>query len=148
MIGELLISNVDLSDPGAIYAFVIDRVRGPSISHMQSRRMKVSGNVGRYFSEFLRGDGWSFLGAELNLGDVRLDLLWLGPEGRIEADEIKTGFRAVLDAQNAFRNQLEQQVRAGQLVFGSNFAGVRAVLLAKPSASFLATPATHGSLDG
>jgi len=120
------------------------RVRSFSISHTQSRRQRVSTSVASYFARFRRTDEWQFLGAEVNVDDVRLDLLWIHRDGQIQADEVKTGVEAVFAKERSLRIQLESQVRAGRTVFGTPFEGVRAVLLSRPGESFLATPITHG----
>lgn len=144
ILGEILVSEIDPQDPRAIHEYVLKRVRSFSISHTQSRRHRVSTSVASYFARFRRESGWEFLGAEVNVDDVRLDLLWIHQDGRIQADEVKTGVGAVFAKERTLRNQLESQVRAGREVFGPSFEGVRAVLLARPGESFLATPATHG----
>lgn len=145
VLAELFVSEVDLYDVLAVHEYVRTRILSYSISHTQSRRLRVATSVAKYFSHFRRGPGWSFLGAEVNVDDVRLDLLWLTPDGDVEADEIKTGLGAVFGKERHLREQLTGQVRAGQEVFGAHFRGVRAVLLARPEESFLATEKTHGA---
>jgi hypothetical protein len=146
IIGELLVSDIDLQDPRAIHGYVLKRVRSFSISHTQSRRQRVSTSVASYFARFRRDDDWQFLGAEVNVDDVRLDLLWIHRDGRIQADEVKTGVGAVFAKERSLRIQIESQVRAGRTVFGTTFEGVRAVLLSRPGESFLATLSTHGGI--
>ena len=102
-------------------------------------------SVAKYFSHFRRSPDWIFLGAEVNVGDVRMDLLWVDREGRIEADEVKPGIGAVFGKERELRAQLSSQVEAGNELFGNDFRGVRAVLLARPDQSFLATTKTHGA---
>jgi hypothetical protein len=104
--------------------------------YRQSLRARVGTAVSRYFDRFDRRPHWQPLGAELNVDDVRLDLVWLGPRGRIEADEIKAGPAAIGIHAQATLGQARQQLLAGQRVFGSRFAGVRVVILAHPDLTF------------
>jgi len=144
LIAELFVSEIDLDDPIAINDHMRKRVLSYSISHTQSRRLRVGTSVAKYFSRFRRSTDWTFLGAEVHVGDVRLDLLWIGKDGQIQADEVKTGIGAVFGKERTLRPQLEAQVAAGVQVFGGKFHGVRAVLLSRPEESFLATRTTHG----
>ena len=145
ILAELFVSEINLFDPLAVHQHVKKRVLSYSISHTQSRRLLVATSVAKYFSHFRRTPEWTFLGAEVNIGDVRMDLLWVDTEGRIEADEVKTGIGAVFGRERELRAQLTSQVKAGSDLFGNDFCGVRAVLLARPDQSFLATTKTHGA---
>lgn len=81
-----------------------------------------------YLRHFSR-PGWRFLGSEVIVGNVALDLLWQRGS-RLEADEVKSSaseptlWRAAAEAQAA------AQVRAGRRHFGTDFAGVRIAALA------------------
>ena len=89
--------------------------------------------AGSYLRHFARPD-WRFMGSEIIVGSVALDLLWQRGE-RLEADEVKScasGAEGWLPAAEA---QAREQALACRVHFGSRFAGVRVVALAIPSTS-------------
>jgi hypothetical protein len=96
--------------------------------HRQALLSFVVPMAASYARRFAR-PGWRFMGSEVIVGDVALDLLWQRGD-RLEADEVKssastpTWWRAAAEAQAA------AQARAGRLHFGSTFAGVRIAALA------------------
>jgi hypothetical protein len=96
--------------------------------HRQALLAFVVPMAASYLRHFSR-PGWRFLGSEVIVGDVALDLLWQRGS-RLEADEVKSSasapalWRAVAEAQAA------AQARAGRQHFGGAFAGVRITALA------------------
>jgi len=93
-----------------------------------------------YFRLFVPEDEWQFVGAEVAAGAARLDLVFEHRDGRIRADEIKTG---CIDDASTYRTllaQLDRQLAGGRRTWSDAFVGVRAVLLAAPSQSFVLTP--------
>jgi hypothetical protein len=104
-----------------------------AVAHRQALLSFLVGMAGSYLSHFAR-PGWRFLGSEVIVGDVALDLLWQRGE-RLKADEVKScasqreGWLAAAEA------QARAQVREARTHFGSQFAGVRVVALAFPNAS-------------
>lgn len=104
----------------------------------QVRKARATTLAARYFRRFGR-PGWTFIGSEIVVGDVALDLLW-EKQGAFEADEIKSGFEAgdVMDEES--RTQAQEQAVAGRTKFGSPFLGVRLVLLTSPASSSFVSP--------
>jgi hypothetical protein len=96
--------------------------------HRQALMTFVVPMAASYVRHFRRS-GWRFLGSEVIVGDVALDLLWQRGN-RLEADEVKSSastptlWRAGAEAQAA------AQARAARRHFGSGFSGVRIVGLA------------------
>lgn len=129
LIAQLLTSEVNLDDSERVLSFLFKQERHGTITHRQARRARLISGAANYVFAFRRHEPWAFLGAEVNVGDVRLDLLWINPEGQIEADEIKSGNGAGLQL-DRFRTQAESQFAAGREVFGDRFTGVRLVILA------------------
>lgn len=89
----------------------------------------------RYFKDFPR-PGWTLLGVEVNVGDVRFDLVWI-KDGLVEADEIKSGRIGAWTQAEHVRIQLFEQFLAGKHHWGSAFNGVRFVPLLQPKKSYL-----------
>ena len=54
----------------------------------------------------------------------------------MEADEIKTGRLRPVDLER-LRQQVEAQLEAGIREFGASFSAVRAIVLTRPSTSFV-----------
>lgn len=104
-----------------------------AVVHRQALLSFLVPMAGSYLRHFARPD-WRFMGSEVIVGPVALDLLWQRGE-RIEADEVKScasqteGWLLAAEAQAR-----EQAIAAGEH-FGPKFAGVRIVALAIPPAS-------------
>lgn len=81
-----------------------------------------------YLRHFSR-PGWRFLGSEVIVGDVALDLLWQRGS-RLEADEVKSSASTPTQWRAAAQAQAAAQARAGRRHFGGTFAGVRIAALA------------------
>ena len=79
--------------------------------------------------------GARLLASELVVEDVALDLLWRLRDGRLRADEIKTGMWAAQEP-GLVRAQVQGQVDACSGALGPAFVGVRAVMLRFPQRSF------------
>lgn len=92
-----------------------------------------------YFRLFCPPAGWEFRGSEVKAGGCRLDLVF-ARDGMVLADEIKAGAMASASDRDALDEQIARQLAAGARKWGAAFAGVRAVLLARPAMSFLAAP--------
>jgi hypothetical protein len=81
---------------------------------------------------------WTFRASELNVGEVRLDLVFVhATTGRVEADEIKTGFVGPAAELPWVRAQLRAQLTMGRAHFGRQFAGVRLVDLPRRVATLI-----------
>jgi len=105
------------------------------VPNRQALRAQVLSRAALYFREFAR-PGWRFVGSEVIVdNDVALDLLW-ERHGVLEADEIKTGRLRPVDLER-LRLQVEAQLEAGIREFGASFSAVRAIVLTRPSTSFV-----------
>jgi hypothetical protein len=96
--------------------------------HRQALLSFVVPMAASYVRHFAR-PGWRFLGAEVIVGDVALDLLWQR-RGRLEADEVKSSASEPTAWRPAAEAQALAQAHAGREHYGSSFAGVRIVALA------------------
>jgi hypothetical protein len=106
---------------------VRDALPSLSLAHALALETRLVSLAARYLDRYLPARSSEFLGAEVFVEDVRLDLLWL-ESGRLFADELKTG-SAPMSRAMAIR-QSHAQLMAGRAAFGNAFAGVRVVLLA------------------
>lgn len=102
--------------------------------YRQSSRQRVATAAAAFFRIFGR-PGWQLHKALTVVEGVEFDLLWRR-QGRIVADELKTGLAAPELWFERVEQQVESQLEAGQAGFGVAFLGVRAVLLAEPEKSF------------
>lgn len=101
----------------------------------QALRAHVLSLAAVYFRDFAR-PGWRLVGSEVIADhDVAFDLLW-ERDGILEADELKTGRLRPVDLER-LRRQAQAQLEAGMLEFGDAFAAVHAIVLARPSTSFV-----------
>lgn len=103
-----------------------------------ARKQRAITLSGVFFSRFGR-PGWSFVGSEVIVGDVALDLLW-EREGALEADEIKTGSSAAAEYRDEAAAQARSQAEAASECLGPAFRGVRLVLLKAPSSCLHVDP--------
>ncbi len=96
--------------------------------HRQALLAFVVPMAASYLRHFRR-PGWRFLGSEVIVGDVALDLLWQRGS-RLEADEVKSSASAPTLWRAAAEAQAAAQARAARRHFGGAFAGVRIAALA------------------
>jgi hypothetical protein len=104
-----------------------------AIPNRQALRAQVLSLAGVYFRGFAR-PGWRLIATEVVIDDVALDLVWQRA-GRIEVDELKTGRLRSVDY-DPLQLQVASQLSAAMGEWGTSFAGVRAVVLTRPSTSF------------
>lgn len=102
--------------------------------YRQSMNQRVVTASAAYFRLFPRR-GWEFVGSEINVGEVRLDLLWRRGDV-FQADELKSGSVAIEAGSGVVLDQAKAQFRAGRNEFGSAFEAVRVVLLMHPNKSY------------
>jgi hypothetical protein len=96
--------------------------------HRQALLAFVVPMAASYLRHFSR-PGWQFLGSEVIVGEVALDLLWQRGS-RLEADEVKSSASAPTLGRAAAEVQAATQARCGRRHFGDAFAGVRITVLA------------------
>lgn len=121
-------------DPGEAARMVVSR--GVAPVYRLALLHRVTTATGAYLGALRRDPAsWSIMGAEVLVGEARLDLLFVDPGGRIEADEIKTGLLGPAAELPWVRAQVEAQVGLGRATFGRRFGGVRLVDLARRQAT-------------
>jgi hypothetical protein len=100
----------------------------------RAHRQNVAAGIAVYFGWLRLPSPWAFVGAELQLGGGRTDLLWRHDDGRLLVDEIKTGNprRLLL---RATREQVERYLALGRQQWGPRFVGVRLLSTADPVTS-------------
>lgn len=103
------------------------RANSQNIVMNRSRLAYVETAAAAYFHWF-SPHGWNFIGAEVIRHGVAFDLVW-ERDGRVLADELKSGLGSLGPGDQELRAQLESQAEAGFAEWGESFAGVRAVLL-------------------
>jgi len=133
-LADLLVARRPLTTHEAARATEALLPSGLAPTYRLSLRQRCASAVSRYQREFARPASWRFIGAEVQAEEVRLDLLWTGPGGVIEADEIKTGSSPELRFAEGIR-QASAQVELGRGTFGPKFDAVRLLLLARPDLS-------------
>jgi hypothetical protein len=147
-----------VSGPEGVSLTRIRRAAAPHLSGLAPtyRRMvsvRIVSAAAVYFSVFDPRPELRALGVEVFVADVRIDVLWITRDGRIVADEVKTGAR-VAAADPAVREQVRTQLDALRGTFGRQSAGVRLIDLTHPAQSVhvalgqrdLAIPPTPRSL--
>jgi hypothetical protein len=84
---------------------------------------------------------WRLLACEYDVGIGRVDVAWLGPTRCVVFDEVKTTRTAQLLLDPSWEEQVRAYARAGQLLYGQRFLGVRLIPLGSMQ---LACLITHG----
>lgn len=85
----------------------------------------------RHFSRH----GWRFLGSEVIVANVALDLLWQRGS-RLEVDEVKSSVTTPEQWRERALAQAQAQAVAGRAEYGDGCAGVRVTPLAWPKKAF------------
>ena len=95
----------------------------------------VATAAGAYARRFMPGPAWLFVGAEHELGNGRADLVFRHAEtGVVVVDELKVG-RSRAAAATVAHHQAARYAVAAAAMWPGQFAGVRVVWLAAPTAS-------------
>jgi hypothetical protein len=124
----------EITDPSAIEGFARGLLPPRlAVVHRQALLSFLVPMAASYLRHFAR-PGWRFVGSEVIVGDVALDLLWQRA-GHLEADEVKSSASQSQAFMSAAQEQALAQAHAARGHFGPEFAGVRIVALAKPPAS-------------
>jgi hypothetical protein len=142
LIGELLLAT-RRPTPDAIRRTLSNHalLESQSIIHAQAIKQALSSALTVYFTRFAPSDVWDFAGYSVRIRGCEFDLLWRDSRtGRILADELKTSVLGLRFGAERLDRQAARQLRAGSAAIGERFAGVRAIVLADPSCSFLARP--------
>lgn len=119
----------EITDPRSIEALAGTVLpAGLAPVHRQALLTFLVPMASSYLRHFSR-PGWQFLGSEVIIADVALDLLWQRGS-RLEADEVKSSASTPTLWRAAAEAQATAQARAGRQRFGDTFAGVRIAGLA------------------
>lgn len=118
-------------DPAAIAATVdvVIPTDWPAI-HRRSLRLLLTGILGTY-AHRLRPLGWDFLGREVIVGGVKLDLLW-GQRRLVMAQELKLADDFSPDAKERAVEQASFQLQECRARWGNTFHGVQVAPLLSP----------------
>lgn len=101
-----------------------------ALIHRLAVRRRVESDLLAFFRSFRRGPEWDHVGTEVPVGPCHLDLLWRREiDGRLEADEIKTGLPPT---RQAMERQAERQLRAALNDLGERFGAVRVCTVGDP----------------
>lgn len=103
-------------------------------SRVAMSRNRVAFSLAVYVRHFRLPDTWTLLASGVRDGRCELDLVWRHADGRIVADEIKSG-AVSMPAFDDLEAQIGRQLLAGRRLYGTPFAGVRGVLLRAPGFS-------------
>jgi hypothetical protein len=127
LIAELCVR--ELTETGSIEVLAATMLPvGLAPVHRQALLAFIVPMAASYLRHFSR-PGWRFLGSEVIVGDVALDLLWQRGS-RLEADEVKSSASAPTLWRAAAEAQAAAQACAARRHFGDAFAGVRIAALA------------------
>lgn len=111
-----------------------DALAGMGLNEARAHQQNIAGAVAVYFRKLLPPPGWVFRGAEMHLGDGRVDLAWTGPGGQILLDEIKTGHPRQLETSRT-REQVHDYLVSARAIWPDVLRGLRLLSTAEPSRS-------------
>ncbi len=81
-------------------------------------------------------DGWRLTATLHGLPGATADAVWSDPAGAVWLDELATGASAT-PAGPSLGRSVRRLLEAGERAYGERLGGVRALLLARPGASFI-----------
>ncbi len=113
-------------------------VHADAVVYRQAAKQTLATTLAIYFRYFAYPTSWRLVGCELPAGRCRFDLVFERPDGKLVADELKTGRVEHAAARDALEAQLRRELTGGQQRWGDRFAGVRVILLGAPRRSFFA----------
>ncbi len=138
----LIAAMVPEGRPGSrqIWLATAAMFKAKPMAHNGSCRQRAATGLGVYFGDYYRPE-WDFIGAEVDLGTGRVDLVWrTSTDDRIVIDEVKmAGSADVVDDQGTVA-QVERYNAAAVGLFGDRFAGVRLLPLAAPGRGLWCAP--------
>ncbi len=103
-------------------------------SRVAMSRNRIAFSLAVYLRHFRLPDAWTLLASGVRDADCELDLVWRHADGRIVADEIKSG-AVSMPALDDLEAQIGRQLLAGPRLYGPPFGGVRGLLLRAPGFS-------------
>jgi hypothetical protein len=129
----------EVPEPRAVWVATGRIFAASPLPQNQAARQRAACAAGAYFSIFHRPD-WEFVGAEVDLGTGRVDLVWRTGSGLVVIDEVKMAGHADMVDDPATVAQVDRYLEAGRLQFGDRFAGVRLLPLAAPGRALWCSP--------
>lgn len=111
-------------------------VSDPRITYRQAAKQRLLVATALYFRFFVPLAPWCLLGSEVTVGSSRLDLVWRNGE-EVIADEIKSGRIVDRFEHDQLERQIDRALANANDRYGDAFTGLRVLLLAAPSKSFV-----------
>lgn len=105
----------------------------------RAHRQKIAAHVHTYFRRLLPPEQWRFVGAEMQLGAGRVDLLWQNRDGGLLIDELKTGNARQLDTRRT-REQVAAYLDCALSIWPDVLSGLRLLSTSEPSRSLFISP--------
>lgn len=146
VVAEAVSAGIWRADVSACRAFLADRVAALATTRAYGRaarsvRVEAATHAAVYLRRFAPPEGWTSLGAEVDLGPAgRADLAWRSPRGGVLIDELKLARTGRVVGAGPTQDQARRYAAAAEGIWGAAALGVRVVLLGAPRASFLITP--------
>jgi hypothetical protein len=105
----------------------------------RAHRQKVAAHVHTYFRRLLPPAQWRFVGAEMQLGPGRVDLLWQDHGGALLIDELKTGNARQLQTRRT-REQVVAYLDCAHSIWPDLLTGLRLLSTSEPARSLFISP--------
>lgn len=140
VIGELLSTGVTHPGPEQVLAVTRSDLIARAPVYRQAVRQQVLTKVAAYFGGFPLPLGARIAGTEVAVPGGVLDLLLEKRDGRLWSDEIKSGRAVSVQEVTETHAQVERHLAGAREIYGDRFAGVRVVVLTRPSSSYFLTP--------
>jgi len=108
-------------------------------------RQSVVTTAASYFRFCVPPEGWTCIGAEVQLERAVADIVWQHDSGAVLVDELKTGPVGNNDCRH---DQIDRLVAGAGNRWPTEFAGVRLVFTARPAASHVVAQRAGGFWEG
>jgi hypothetical protein len=105
----------------------------------RAHRQKIAAHVHTYFQRLLPSAQWRFVGAEIQLGPGRVDLLWQNRDGALLIDELKTGNARQLQTRRT-REQVAAYLDCAHSIWPDRLSGLRLLSTSEPTRSLFISP--------
>lgn len=100
----------------------------------RAHRQKIAAHVHTYFRQLLPPAQWRFVGAEMQLGSGRIDLLWQDRDDAVLIDELKTGNARQLQTRRT-REQVAAYLDCARSIWPDLLSGLRLLSTSEPARS-------------
>jgi hypothetical protein len=138
LIADLVAAGVRQPTPRQLRAHIAGHplVSDSRVVYRQAAKQRLLVATALYFRFFEPPAAWRLLGSEVAMGSSRLDLVW-GDGEDVIADEIKSGKIVARFEHEHLEQQIEHALANANERYGDAFTGLRVLLLASPTTSFL-----------